>query len=218
MKEAQPVDVVEFSCWLDSSGQRRRTAVHGRDCEAVGTPDLSACSSEHGACSLRYPHDSLRCNYVSKLAVVFEKELGVNSAWSDTLRVGNPVHSDLVAQYMAFSKEQKKAGVLVKQAPALFHSNLLIAAIIAPLRARLQFTEEAEERVTLACDIAVFSTTKRGDELSRTLIQRILRLLNRSGFMFNFQWDKTLRDGVDHPLTATYNEEHIATCPVRAVE
>ena len=143
--------------------------MHNRDCEAVGAPDLSACASKHAACSLRYAHDSLRPNDVSKFAVVFET-LGVISAWSDTLRVGNPVRSDLAAQDMAFSKEeQKKAGALVKQAPALLHSHL--AAIVAPLRARLQLAEEAEERVTLARDIAIFtvafSTTKRGDELSR---------------------------------------------------
>ena len=138
IEEAQPVDIVEFLCRLDYSGQRRRTAVQSRDCEAIGTQDLSACSSKSGACSLRYAHDSLRSNCVSKLAVAYEKELGVVSAWSDTLRVGNPTRSDLVAQYMAFSmEEQKKAGVLVKQAPALLHSHL--AAIIAPLRACLHY-------------------------------------------------------------------------------
>ena len=94
------------------------------------------------------------------------KELGVVSAWGDTLRVGNPTRSDLVAQYMAFSKkEQNKAGVLAEQAPALLHSHL--AADIAPLRACLRLTEEAEERVTLAREIALFtvafSATKRGD-------------------------------------------------------
>ena len=39
-----------------------------------------------------------------------------------------------------------------------------------------------------------------------------------AAFVFNFQWGKTLRDGADHLLTVPYKEEHIATCPVRAVE
>ena len=36
--------------------------------------------------------------------------------------------------------------------------------------------------------------------------------------MSNFQRGKTLRDGSDHLLTVPYNEEHGATCPVRAAE
>ena len=39
-----------------------------------------------------------------------------------------------------------------------------------------------------------------------------------AAFVLNFQWGKTLRDGADHLLTVPYKEEHIATCPVRAVE
>ena len=35
--------------------------------------------------------------------------------------------------------------------------------------------------------------------------------------MFNFQYGKTQRDGADHILTVSYNEEYVAVCPVRAV-
>ena len=108
IEEAQTVDAVKFLCWLDSSGQCCCTAVHDRDYEAVGTPDLSAYSSKSGAFSLRYAHDSLRSNYVSKSAVVYEKELGVVSAWSDTLRVGNPTRSDCVAQYTRSPRKSKR--------------------------------------------------------------------------------------------------------------
>ena len=79
-----------------------------------------------------------------------------------------------------------------------------------------------KQRVAQARDIAVFTvafgTTKRGDELTRTLIERILRLPNDSGFILNFHWGKTLRSGADHIMTVPYNERHLATCPVRAVE
>ena len=72
----------------------------------------------------------------------------------------------------------------------------------SPLRARLQCTSDLYTRVVLARDLALFTvafeTTKRGDELSRTLIQRILRIPNLSGFLFNFQWGKTMRDVADH--------------------
>lgn len=221
IENTQPKDVVEFLCWLDSCGSRRRTVVHARHCAAVGTKDLNACSTEAGVCNLRYAFDSLRSNHVSKLAMVFEKELGVMSAWSSTLRIGNPVRSDLVAQYMAFTTgEQKQAGVLVKQAPAILRSHL--AKIVEPMRIQLQNTSSDVIRVTLARDIAfftvAFSTTKRGAELTATLIQRVLRLPNKSGLMFNFQWGKTQRDGADHVLTVPYDEEYVAICPVRAVE
>ena len=46
----------------------------------------------------------------------------------------------------------------------------------------------------------------------------LLRLPKDSGFMFNFQWGKTLRGGADHLMTVPYNEKHFATCPGRAGE
>ena len=159
---------------------------------------------------------------MSKLAGVYEKDLGITTVWNTALKNGNPVRSDLVTKYMAFTREeQKKAGVSVKQAPVLLQENL--ATVIAPMRITLQGSTDPLVRATVARDIAVFtvvafSTTKRGDELTRTLIQRILRLPNRSGLLFNFQWGKTLRDGADHLLTVPYTEDFVATCPVKAVE
>ena len=175
----------------------------------------------HGECAKRYAHDSLRTNYVSKLAVAYERDSGITTDWSDALRIGNPIRSDLVIQYMTFTREeQKKAGVAVKQAPAVLLSHL--HTIVSPLRARLQCTSDPYTRVVLARDLALFTvafeTTKRGDELSRTLIQRILRLPNLSGFLFDFQWGKTMRDRADHLISVAYNHECLATCPVTAVE
>lgn len=137
-------------------------------------------------------------------------------AWSSSLRIGNPVRSELVAQYMAFTTgEQKQAGVLVKQAPAILRSHL--AQTVEPMRIQLQNTSSDLVRVMVARDIAfftvAFSTTKRGAELTATLIQRVLRLPNKSGLMFNFQWGKTQRDGADRILTVPYDEEYVAICP-----
>ena len=76
----------------------------------------------------------------------------------------------------------------VKQAPAC-PSHL--DTIVSTLRARLQRKSDPYTRVVLTRDLALFTvafeTTKCGDELSRTLIQRILRLPNLKGFLFNFQ-------------------------------
>ena len=190
-------------------------------CTQVGTAELSGCSTQSGECAKRYAHDSLRTNHVSKLAVVYERDLGITTDWSDALRIGNLIRSDLVTQYMTFIREeQKKAGVAVKQAPAVLPSHF--HTIMSPLRVRLQCTSDSYTRVVFARDLALFTvafeTTKRGDELSRTLIQRILRLPNLSGFLFNFQWGKTMRDGADHLISVAYNHECLATCPVAAVE
>ena len=221
MVTAQPIDVVQFLCWLDPCSDKRRTAVHARDCEAVGSSELSNCSSTEGECTLRYAHDSIRTNYTSKIGMAYERDLGVTHDWNGTLRTGNPVRSDLVAQYMAFIREyQKKAGVEVSQAPVLLQNHL--AVITAHMTLRLRCTQDPHERIILARDIAVFTvafnTTKRGDALSRTLIQRILRLPNECGFLFNFQWGKTMRNGADHLMTVEYNTKCMSTCPIRAVE
>ena len=76
--------------------------------------------------------------------------------------------------------------------------------------------------IVLAWNIALFtaalSTTKRGDRLSRTLIQRILRLPNECGFLVNFQRGKTMRGGADHLMTVEYDTKRMTTCPVRVVE
>ena len=184
-------------------------------CTQVGNAGLFGCSIQPGERAKRYAHDSLRTNSVSKLAVAYEHDLGIITDWSDALRIGNPTRSNLVTQYMTFTqKEQKKAGVAVKQAPAVLPSHL--HTIVSPLRARLQCTSDPYTRVVLPRDLALFTvtfkTTKRGYELSRMLIQRILRLPNLSGFIFNIQGNKRPR-GMG-PTTL----ECLATCPVAIVE
>ena len=203
MVMAQPNDIVTFLCWLDSCSEKRRTAVHARDCEAVGTSEMSNCSTTEEGCTLRYAHDSLRTNYVSKLDMACERDLGVTHDWNSVMRTGNPVRSDLVTQCMAFIREeQKKAGVEVSQAPAMLHSHL--TAIIAHMALRIRCTQDPYDRIVFTRDIALFtvafSILKRGDGLSRTLIQRILRLPNECSFLFNLLWGKTMRDGA--PITS----------------
>ena len=196
MATAQSMDIVQFLSWLDSCSIRRCTVVHAMHYIQVGTAELSGCSTQRGECAKRYAHDSLRANYVSKLAVAYERDLGIITDWSDDLRIGNPIRNDLVPQYMTFVREeQKKAGVAVKQASAVLPSHL--HTIVSLLRAQLQCTSDPYTRVVLARDLALFTVdfeiTKCGDELSRMLIQRILRLPNLGQFLFNFQWGKTTR-------------------------
>ena len=149
MVTVQPNDVVAFLCWLDSCSEKRRIAVHAMDCEAEGISELSNCPTTEEECTLRYAHDFLRTNYVSKLALAYERDLGVTCDWNGTLRVGNPVRSDLVTQYMAFAREkQSKAGVEVSQALALLYSH--VAAIIAHMTLRIRCTQDPYDRIVLA--------------------------------------------------------------------
>ena len=220
MATAQPRDIVQFLFWLTCSN-RRRTVVHAMHCTQVGTAELSDCSSQPGECTKRYAHDFLRTNYVSKLTVAYERDLGMTIDWSDDLRISNLIRSDLVTQCMPFTRgEQKKAGVAIKQAPGVLPSHR--HTIVSPLRARLQCTSDPYTREVLPRDLTLFTvafeTTKRGDKVSRTLIQRILRLPNLSGFLLNFQWGKIMGDGADHHISVAYNYECLATCLVTAVE
>ena len=118
---------------MDSSGKGRRTPVHSRSCAAVGKSGFTSCSTEPGECELRYAHDLLQTNYVSKLPAVYERDLGMTNVWNETSRIGNLFKSDLVSKYMAFTRgEQKKAGVLVKQAPVLLQNHM--STIISHLK------------------------------------------------------------------------------------
>ena len=85
-----------------------------------------------------------------------ERNLRNTSAWNDTLRVGDPVRSNLIVQYMTFSREeQKKAGVLVNQAPTLLDSHL--KEIITPMRTQMHYTSNATVRAILARDTAIYA-------------------------------------------------------------
>ena len=171
----------------------------GRDVERPSTPytvrrwalsTLDCCSTKTGDCVLRYAHESLRANYVFKLSIFYESDMGIVWYRSDNLRTGNHARSALVTSYTVFSREEKKkkAGVTVKQAPALLSSHLRV--LVVPMGARLCCTEDTYTRALLTRDITLFTvtfrTTRRGDELSRTLIQRILCLPNECGLLFNF--------------------------------
>ena len=100
MAAAQPRDIVQFLGWLDSCSNKRRRVVHAMHCTQVETAGLSGCSTQPGECAKRYAHDSLRTNYISKLAVAYERNPGITTDWSDALRISNSIRSDLVTHYM----------------------------------------------------------------------------------------------------------------------
>lgn len=158
---------------------------------------------------------------ISRLAVSFEKELGCIRDWENLRRTGIPVRSERVAQYMSFTvQQQKKSGVLVKQAPANVAEPFIQGfdsdegePWVYDIVFGKGFNCEGHYVFTVACN-----TTKRGDELVNTLIQRIMRLPNKSGLLLNFQRGKTQRDEADHVLAVEYDRESLTLGPVTAVE
>ena len=115
MATAQPWDIVHFLFWFNSCSNRRRAVVHAMHCTQVGSAELSGCSTQPGEYAKRYAYDFLRTNYVSKLTVAYERDLGMTIDWGGALRIGNPIRRDLVTHCMPFTREeQKKAGVAVK--------------------------------------------------------------------------------------------------------
>ena len=104
---------------------------HTRDCEAVSTLEQPNCPTAEGGCTLRYAHDCLRTDYISRLTTAYERDLGITHDWNSTLRTGNSIRNDVATQYVAFVREEQgKAGAEVPQAPARLRSHL--AAITAP--------------------------------------------------------------------------------------
>ena len=84
---------------------------------------------------------------------------------------------------------------------------------------RIRCPQDLYNRIVLARALDItpftvaFSTLKRGDVLSRTLILRILRLPIECGFLFNFQWGETMRDGTDHLMTVEYDTKRMIHVP-----
>lgn len=124
---------------------------------------------------------SLRSNPVSKLAVVFKQDLGMIPDWNEALRMGDPVQSSSIPQYIEFSTgEQTQAGVVAKQAPALLHTHLL--KISELLCRRVEYTADrpvharhfSETRGWLFITVC-FRTKTRHDQLTHTRIHRSMQ-------------------------------------------
>lgn len=103
----------------------------------------------------------------------FERNLGITSAWNDTLHGENPVRSDVVIQYTILTpEEQKKEGSIVKQSPVPVDRR--VEEIITPTHTRLHFIPNTTEKLILARETALhlvaYYAKKQGDELRRALI------------------------------------------------
>lgn len=82
MAAAPLTDVLQFFCWINSCGERKRTAVvHDVECEAVGTDALTDVCGTNGLWDKLFKHKPLRSIYASKLTEAYEGGLGMTPAW-----------------------------------------------------------------------------------------------------------------------------------------
>lgn len=121
---------------------------------------------------------------------------------------------------MVFTREeQKKTGVVVKQAPALLSIHL--KEINAYTRTRMHCTSSALKIVVLARDIRIVSvacqTTNGGTSSVAPCFNTSYVYLTRVGSASIYN-EETLRDWADHLLVVAYDNQYLATCPVRAIE
>jgi hypothetical protein len=147
----------------------------------------------------------------------------LRSAYLDMGRHGsdNPAAGRVVKVFLKTIKmEQLSGGVVPRQARLLFAFKLrtvlarmnktLGRTALSPgwrfriLRARAMFTLGAK-------------SLKRGAELGTTRTGPILRFPDNSGFLFNYVWGKTLRDGSKHVFGVKRTEDPLL-CPVTMIE
>lgn len=69
-------------------------------------------------------------------------------------------------------------------------------------RCGIQSTDQQTLRLSAVCQQSEAVNSQRR-------LSNVLRLPQRSGLMFKFQWGKTQRDGADHVLTVPYDDEYV---------
>ena len=218
-EQATPDDVFDFCCFLDTQGKGTKM-VHDQDCPGVGTPGETGCLPD-AKCSKRYAADSMRTGVISKLKMAMREQLGKGEVWDPVRMTGNVCASPLVESYTTFvTEEQKRVGVQVNQAaPMLAHT---LEDLLREMRARSQTAPSLKERISLTRDIALYSlafaSMRRGFDLSFTLGSQVLRLPDSRGFVFNFQFGKTLRAASKESVVIQPDKESPSICAVRAVD
>ena len=185
---ATPGDVLDFACWLDTSG-RGNTPVHDVKCSSVGVPSLADCSVSTD-CAMRYACETMRANVLGQLGMAFREQLHRLDDWNDATAAGNPVRAPIVKAYVKFvAAEQKLAGVPVKQASPLLRSDL--SRLLNRMRTFMDLCQDPVQRVCIMRDMALFAvafrTLRRGDGVCRILGSQVLRLPDDAGMVFHFQ-------------------------------
>jgi hypothetical protein len=187
-------DVVDYLIHKDmnSSG---RTVVHGDSCPFLGSPDVSNCSDQV-LCGHRHQSESLRVGIVEKLRKGFD-QLGASGEYDSGSKMGNPVRSLLVKEYVAFiRREQGLAGVIPDSAVAITRPKLdrLLANLKIQLRA-VKGTKKLKIHQRMAMYAFCFSAIKRWEGAGNVVGANVVRMPNNEGLIFNCTWDKTLRFG-----------------------
>jgi hypothetical protein len=132
----------------------------------------------------------------------------------------NPCKARQVKMYLRDVKqEQVQSRVQPRQAVPLFEDNLTQLVLFMDsilLRSDL----DTASRFTLLRDRAFFALDMqawmRGADLPQTLTSGILWFPDRSGWLFGYNWGKTLRTG-DRHVFGLRRHHNVVICPIRMV-
>ncbi len=144
------------------------------------------------------------------------------SFWNAATNTGNPIHSHMITQYVKqIKEEQAKARVLPRQAKPMFLSK--VKSVSQYIMNQLQRSDiSVREKFVLARDQALFKLQffagDRASDISNILTQELKELPDKSGFVFQHTFGKTLRGdrNINTFVVKRCADEHI--CPIRGLE
>ena len=114
--EAQDKDILDYLIFKNiTSG---KTWVHDTNCPSLGLRQKTQSCTTHN-CSFNHAAQSMRTGVLHMLKKGFQ-DIGLSGPWNVASKMGNPVESLLVTEYLTIIKQQQaKAGVTQKQAAIL---------------------------------------------------------------------------------------------------
>lgn len=149
--------------------------MHAPTCPQGGTNIWEACEGTLG-CAQRYTSASLDEGLISKLRLAYAQIFDRKEEWSAADQRENPPNRLGVRAHKAFTTaEQKRGTTNPDQAPVLLRPAL--QKIFDSMRSRMQSSQNANERIRITRDIALFAiairTAQHGYDLRYTLGARV---------------------------------------------
>ena len=214
--EAQDKDILDYLIFKNiTSG---KTWVHDTNCPSLGLRQKTQSCTTHN-CSFNHAAQSMRTGVLHMLKKGFQ-DIGLSGPWNVASKMGNPVESLLVTEYLTMIKQQQaKAGVTQKQAAILLRdeTHRLIQSMISKLyKPNISLKETFDLLRDLALITLAFATGKRGDDLQNLLVTQIVNFPN-FGLLFGFQFGKCLRDGSTNTFGIQPDSQYPIMCPVRRI-
>lgn len=212
ISNVQPQDICRFLVWSDNSG---KTQVHNIQCQYIGEFGIQECG-----CPCRLSAGTVQ-GVTQQLVDIFCL-VGRGRSWDISTSCGNPATAPCIKQYAKTCKiEQAKAHVMQRQAKPLFLGKVkTISSYIDREICRKDIS--LREKFVLSRDQALFKLQffagDRASDMGNVLTQEIKHLPDKSGYVFNHTYGKSLRgDGKCNTFVIKKCED-VAVCPVRGLD